>query len=186
MEQLIDIHELEIGDVFKALKSSHEGLVEEEVKKRFLSFGPNEIKEKRRTPLYIKFLKQFFNFFAILLWIAGGLAFLGEYLSPGEGNFNLGIAIIGVIFINAIFTFYQEYKAEQAAEALKMMLAPEAKVIREDRELLISAREVVVGDIILLSEGDRVPADGRLIEQYELKVNNAPLTGESIPQTRSR
>ncbi len=185
MEQLIDIHEMEIEDVFKALKSSSEGLYEEEIKKRFLSFGPNEIREKRRTPLYIKFLKQFFNFFAILLWIAGGLAFLGEYLSPKEGNLNLGIAIIGVIFINAIFTFYQEYKAEQAAEALKRMLAPEAKVIRGKKELLIPARAVVVGDIMLLSEGDRVPADGRLIEQYELKVNNAPLTGESIPQTRS-
>jgi sodium/potassium-transporting ATPase subunit alpha len=184
MERLEDIHEIEIGDAFKALRSALGGLSEEEVKKRFLSFGSNEIKEKRRTPLSIKFLKQFFNFFAILLWIAGGLALLGEYLSPGEGNLNLGIAIIGVIFINAIFTFYQEYKAERAAEALKRMLAPEAKVIRGDKELQIPAREVVVGDIILLSEGDRVPADGRLIEQYELKVNNAPLTGESIPQTR--
>jgi magnesium-transporting ATPase (P-type) len=185
MEQLDDVHEMAIEEIIKALKSSPDGLSEEEVKKRFFSFGSNEIQEKRRTPLYIKFLKQFFNFFAILLWIAGGLAFLGEYLKPNEGNLNLGIAIIGVIFINAVFTFYQEYKAERAAEALKKMLAPVAKVIRGKKELQIPAREVVVGDIILLSEGDRVPADGRLIEQYELKVNNAPLTGESIPQTRS-
>ncbi|HUV03381.1 MAG TPA: cation-transporting P-type ATPase [Desulfobacteria bacterium] len=184
-EERTDVHETGIEEVYKALESSPEGLPEEEVKKRFLSFGSNEIQEKRKTPLSIKFLKQFFNFFAILLWIAGGLAFLGEYLSPGEGNLNLGIAIIGVIFINAVFTFYQEYKAERAAEALKMLLAPEAKVIRSKKELLIPAREVVVGDIILLSEGDRVPADGRLTEQYELKVNNAPLTGESLPQTRS-
>ena len=184
-EERTDVHETEIEAVYKALESSPEGLPDAEVKKRFLSFGSNEIQEKRKTPLSIKFLKQFFNFFAILLWIAGGLAFLGEYLSPGEGNLNLGIAIIGVIFINAVFTFYQEYKAERAAEALKRMLAPEARVIREKKELQIPAREVVVGDIILLSEGDRVPADGRLTEQYELKVNNAPLTGESIPQTRS-
>jgi magnesium-transporting ATPase (P-type) len=184
MEPLSDIHETEIGDAFKALKSSPDGLSEEEVTKRLLSFGPNEIREKRRTPLYIKFLKQLVNFFAILLWIAGGLAFLGEYLSPGQGNFNLGIAIVGVIFINAIFTFYQEYKAEQAAEALKRMLAPEARVVRGKKELQIPASKVVIGDIIVLSEGDRVPADGRLVEQYELKVNNAPLTGESIPQTR--
>nr|CBH37257.1 probable cation-transporting ATPase, P-type family [uncultured archaeon] len=185
MEQLDDVHEMAVEEVLKALKTSPDGLSEEEVKKRFFSFGSNEIQEKRRTPLYIKFLKQFFNFFAILLWVAGGLAFLGEYLKPNEGNLNLGIAIIAVIFINAIFTFYQEYKAERAAEALKKMLAPVAKVIRGKKELQIPAREVVVGDIILLSEGDRVPADGRLIEQYELKVNNAPLTGESIPQTRS-
>ena len=90
-----------------------------------------------------------------------------------------------MIIINAVFTFNQEYKAEQAAEALKMMLAPEARVIRGRKEFQIPAREVVIGDVIMLSEGDRVPADGRLIEQYELKVNNAPLTGESIPQTRS-
>ena len=84
MEQLDDIHEMAIVDVLKALKTSQNGLSEEEVKKRFFSFGSNEIQEKRRTPLYIKFLKQFFNFFAILLWVAGGLAFLGEYLSPNE------------------------------------------------------------------------------------------------------
>ena len=100
-EERTDVHETGIEEVYKALESSPEGLPEEEVKKRFLSFGSNEIQEKRKTPLSIKFLKQFFNFFAILLWIAGGLAFLGEYLSPGEGNLNLGIAIIGVIFINA-------------------------------------------------------------------------------------
>ncbi|MBN1762903.1 MAG: cation-transporting P-type ATPase [Methanomicrobia archaeon] len=184
-EELTDVHETAIEEVYKSLESSPDGLPEEEVRNRFLSFGSNEIQEKRRTPLSIKFLKQFFNFFAILLWIAGGLAFLGEYLSPNEGNLNLGIAIIGVIFINAVFTFYQEYKAERAAEALKKMLAPEARVVRAKKELQIPAREVVVGDIILLSEGDRVPADGRLTEEYELKVNNAPLTGESVPQTRS-
>ena len=185
MEQLDDVHELELAAVFTALKSSATGVSEEEVKERLRSFGPNEIQEKRRTPLALKFLKQFFNFFAILLWIAGGLAFLGEYLSPNEGNLNLGIAIVGVIFINAIFTFYQEYKAEQAAEALKMLLAPEARVVRDKKERQIPARGVVIGDVIVLAEGDRLPADGRLIEQYELKVNNAPLTGESVPQTRS-
>ncbi len=185
MGTVADVHETEIAEVFAALESSPEGVAAAEVEKRFHSFGPNEIQEKRRTPLYIKFLKQFFNFFAILLWVAGGLAFLGEYLSPNEGNLNLGIAIVAVIFINAIFTFYQEYKAEQAAEALKRMLAPVARVIRGKQEQEIPAREVVVGDVIVLAEGDRVPADGRLFEQYELKVNNAPLTGESIPQTRS-
>jgi magnesium-transporting ATPase (P-type) len=185
MEKLDDVHETELAAVFAALESSPQGVAAAEVQNRFRSFGPNEIQEKRRTPLYIKFLKQFFNFFAILLWVAGGLAFLGEYLSPNEGNLNLGIAIVAVIFINAIFTFYQEYKAEQAAEALKRMLAPVARVIRGKQEQEIPAREVVVGDVIVLSEGDRVPADGRLFEQYELKVNNAPLTGESIPLTRS-
>lgn len=184
MNSIKDIHELSVEEAIHNLQSSKEGLSKEEIERRFSSFGPNEIQEKRITPLYVKLLKQFFNFFAILLWIASGLSFLGEYLAPGEGNINLGIALVAVIFINAFFTFYQEYKAERAAEALKMLLAPLAVVLREDKEQEIPSNQVVVGDIIILSEGDKVPADARLIEQYELKVNNSPLTGESIPLKR--
>lgn len=180
-----DIHHLSIEEVFKELRTSEEGLSESEARKRLLSFGTNEIKEKRKTPLYIRFLKQFTNFFAILLWIAAGLSFLGEYLSPGQGNLNLGIALVVVIFINAIFTFYQEYKAERAAEALKKMLALKARVIREGKEVEIPSSEIVIGDLIVLSEGDKVPADARLVEQYGLKVNNAVLTGESEPKSRT-
>ncbi|MCC7572720.1 MAG: cation-transporting P-type ATPase [Candidatus Methanofastidiosum sp.] len=185
MEQIKDIHELSVEEAILNLQSSKEGLSKDEVEKRFSSFGPNEIQEKRATPLYVKLLKQFFNFFAILLWVASGLSFLGEYLSPGEGNINLGIALVAVIFINAFFTFYQEYKAERAAEALKKLLAPLAVVLRENIEQEIPSNQVVVGDIIILSEGDKVPSDARLIEQYELKVNNAPLTGESKSLKRS-
>ncbi len=185
MDQINDIHELSVEEAIMNLQSSKEGLSKEEVEKRFSSFGPNEIQEKRVTPLYVKLLKQFSNFFAILLWVAAGLSFLGEYLAPGEGNINLGIALVAVIFINAFFTFYQEFKAERAAEALKKLLAPSAVVLRNNKEEEIPSNQVVVGDIIILSEGDKVPADARLIEQYELKVNNAPLTGESISLKRS-
>lgn len=185
MEQIKDIHELSVEEAILNLESSKEGLSKDEVEKRFSSFGPNEIQEKRVTPLYVKLLKQFFNFFAILLWVASGLSFLGEYLAPGEGNINLGIALVVVIFINAFFTFYQEYKAERAAEALKKLLAPTAIVLRNNKEEEISANQVVVGDIIVLKEGDKVPADARLLEQYELKVNNATLTGESVSLKRS-
>ncbi|NPV49921.1 MAG: cation-transporting P-type ATPase [Candidatus Methanofastidiosum sp.] len=185
MEQIKDIQELSVEEAISTLESSKEGLSKDEVEKRFSSFGPNEIQEKRITPLYVKLLKQFFNFFAILLWVASGLSFLGEYLAPGEGNINLGIALVVVIFINAFFTFYQEYKAERAAEALKKLLAPTAIVLRNNKEEEISANQVVVGDVIVLKEGDKVPADARLLEQYELKVNNAPLTGESVSLKRS-
>lgn len=185
MEFVKDIHELSAEEALETLQSNPNGLTEEFVKKSFQSFGPNDIQEKRATPIYVKILKQFFNFFAILLWAAGLLSLLGEYLAPGEGNLNLAVAIIGVIFINAFFTFYQEYKAEKAAEALKKLLSPVAKVIRDGKDKEIPAKEVVVGDILSLAEGDKVPADARLIEQYDLKVNNAPLTGESIPLGRT-
>jgi sodium/potassium-transporting ATPase subunit alpha len=114
-----------------------------------------------------------------LLWIGAGLSFLSAYLHPGESMATLGVAIVGVILINAIFAFIQEYRAEKALEALKKLLPFYVQVIREGTEKKAHSREIVPGDIILLSEGDRVPADARLIESSGLKVNSAALTGES-------
>lgn len=175
------INNLTKEEVFRNLVTSENGLTEDEAKKRYLEFGSNEIKEIKKTPLSIRFLKQFTHFLAVLLWIGAGLAFLSEYLQPGEGMLALGFAIIGVIFINAIFTFIQEYRAEKSIEKLKLLLPFYVKVIREGREKEIPAKEVVPGDLIILSEGDKVPADARLIDTTYLMVNNAPLTGESEP-----
>jgi sodium/potassium-transporting ATPase subunit alpha len=175
------ISSLTTEEVLRSLVTSEKGLTEEEAKKRLLEFSPNEIKEVKRTPLLIRFLKQFTHFLAILLWLGAGLAFLSEYLHPGEGMLTLGLAIIGVIFINAIFTFIQEYRAEKAIEKLKLLLPFYVKVIREGKEKEIHAREIVPGDLIILSEGDKVPADLRLIDTVYLMVNNAALTGESEP-----
>lgn len=94
---------------------------------------------------------------------------------------HLGFAIVGVIVINAVFAFVQEYRAEKAIEKLKLMLPFYVKVIREGAEKQIPARELVPGDLIILSEGDKVPADARVIESNSLTVNNAPLTGEALP-----
>jgi sodium/potassium-transporting ATPase subunit alpha len=175
------VNNLAKEDVLRSLVTSESGLTEEEAKKRFLEFGPNEIKEVKKKSLFTKFLKQFTHFLAILLWIGAGLAFLSEYLHPGEGMLTLGLAIVGVILINAIFTFIQEYKAEKAIEKLKLLLPFYVKVIRSGREKEIPAREIVLGDLITLSEGDKVPADSRLIDTAYLMVNNASLTGESEP-----
>jgi sodium/potassium-transporting ATPase subunit alpha len=175
------INNLTRDEVLQSLVTSENGLSEEEAKKRFLEFGPNEIQEIKKTSLFIKFLQQFAHFLAVLLWIGAGLAFLSEYLHPGEGMLTLGFAIFGVIFINAIFTFIQEYKAEKAVEKLKLLLPFYVKVIKEGKEKEILARAIVPGDVIILSEGDKVPADSRLIDTAYLMVNNAPLTGESEP-----
>ncbi len=173
------IHNLSKEEVLQSLITSEKGLSEEDARRRLHEYGLNEITEVRKKPLYLRLLSQFTHFLAVLLWIASALSFLSEYLHPGEGMLTLGIAIIAVIFINAVFTFIQEYRAEKALEALKKLLPFYVKVLRDGKEKEIHAREIVPGDIIMLSEGDKIPADARLIETSELKVSNAPLTGES-------
>lgn len=178
------INNLTSDEAIKTLVTSEQGLTEEEAGKRLLEFGPNELTGVKKTPLYIKFLKQFTHFLAILLWAGAGLALFSEYLHPGEGMLTLGLAILGVIVINAAFTFVQEYRAEKALETLKKLLPFFVKVVRDGREKELPASEIVPGDIILLSEGDKIPADSRLVKSPGIKVNNAPLTGESDPASR--
>jgi sodium/potassium-transporting ATPase subunit alpha len=181
----LKIQNLTKEEVFTSLITSETGLSEEAAKKRLQEYGQNEIKEVRKKPLYIKLVSQFTHFLAILLWLASALCFLSEYLHPGEGMISLGIAIIAVIVINAIFTFIQEYRAEKAVEALKKLLPFNVKILRDGAIREIPAREIVPGDVFLVSEGDKIPADARLIDENRLMVNNAPLTGESESKARS-
>jgi len=111
--------------------------------------------------------------------VCGCTLFFSEYLHPGEGLQRLGIAILVVIVINALFTFTQEYRTEKAIEELRKLLPFKVSVIRNSLEQDIDAREVVPGDVISLREGDKVPADARVVLSNRLTVNNAPLTGES-------
>lgn len=173
------IHNLSRDGVLLSLVTSENGLSAAEAGKRLLEFGLNEIKEVKKTPLSIRFLNQFTHFLAILLFIGAGLSFLSDYLHPGEGMFSLGAAIVGVIIVNAVFTFIQEYKAERTVEKLRQFLPFSIRTIRDGREQEIPSRYVVPGDVFLLSEGIKVPADARIIEASYLTVNNAPLTGES-------
>ena len=178
------INELSLDEVFRTLVTSDRGLDDEEARRRFAEFGPNTIRASRRRPLALRFLGQFTHFLAVLLWTAAGLSFLSEYLNPGEGMLALGLAVVGVIIINAIFTFIQEYRAEKALEALKKLLPFRVAVRRGGAEQDLLADEIVPGDIVRLAEGDKVPADLRLIETSGLRVNNASLTGESEPVSR--
>ncbi len=178
------INELTIDEVFLTLVTSDLGLSDEEARERLAEFGPNRIRRTRRRPLALRFLGQFTHFLALLLWLAAGLAFFSESVNPGEGMLTLGFAIVGVIAINAVFTFVQEYRAEKALEALGKMLPFQVLVVRNGREVQVPADEIVPGDVIRLAEGDKVPADLRLIETTVLRVNNAALTGESEPVSR--
>ncbi len=178
------INNLTPEEVFRSLVTSRRGLSSEEAGRRLAEFGRNEITAVKRKPLVFRLLGQFTHFLAVLLWTAAALSFLSEYLHPGEGMLTLGAAIVAVIIINAIFTFIQEYRAEKALEALKKLLPFTIAVIRNGEELEAPAELVVPGDLVRLAEGNKVPADLRLIEANGLKVNNASLTGESEPVLR--
>jgi sodium/potassium-transporting ATPase subunit alpha len=179
------INSLSVDEVFQSLVTSKDGLSPDEAARRLGEFGFNEISEKRKKPLAFRFFAQLTHFLAILLWIAAGLSFLSEYLNPGEGMLTLGTAIIAVIFINAVFTFIQEYRAEKALEEMKKLLPFYVKVVRGGKEFDIVAKEVVPGDVVLVAEGGKIPADIRLIEVSDIRVNNAALTGESEPVLRT-
>ncbi|MHC4270262.1 MAG: cation-translocating P-type ATPase [Planctomycetota bacterium] len=180
----MNIHKINLDKLFKLLESSPNGISEKEIKIKREKYGVNILNAKNKEPAILKFLKQFTNFFALLLISGSILAFFAESVSPGEGNLYIGIALIAVVFLNAIFTFIQQYQSEKIMQSFKQMMPEHVQVIREGLRQKVSAKELVPGDIISLSEGDKIPADGRLREENSLKVDNSPLTGESEPQLR--
>lgn len=167
-------HTISVEDVFTFLKTSYKGITQEEAQVRLNAYGFNELKEKKKMTPLMMLLHQFTDFM-ILILIAAAL------LSGLLGELSDTIAIIVIVVLNAIIGFVQEYRAEKAMEALKKMAAPLATVIREGTPVNIPAREIVPGDIVLLEAGKIIPADLRLIEAAQLKIEEAALTGESVP-----
>jgi len=165
---------LKTEEALRELKVGDEGLAEKEALKRLIIYGPNELKKKKgKSPISL-FLQQFANVLIVILLIAVGLSlFVGEPIDA--------IIILAIVVASATLGFTQEYRSEKAVEALKRMAAPSAIAIRDGKETKIAANQLVPGDIILLYTGDKVPADGRLIEVHNLKVEEAALTGESSP-----
>jgi calcium-translocating P-type ATPase len=178
------IHQFTADEALASLHSSHDGLSQAEVESRLDEYGPNRVEEVRGESLVLRFIKEFIHFFALILWLAAGLAFFAESRQPGGGMATLGYAILGVILINGLFSFWQQYRAERAISALQKLLPYYVKVLRDGEVGLILAAGLVPGDVILLQEGDNVPADCRLLEAFSLRVNNATVTGESRPQAR--
>ncbi len=170
----MELFKLPIDDVYSELKSSPDGLNATEVKRRLEQYGSNQIKEVKKKPIIYKFFVNLYQLLALLLWAASLLAFL-------TGTPQLGFAIIAVIMINAIFSFWQEYQAEKAIKALKKLLPVTAKVIRKGKQEEIPAAGLVPGDVIILKEGDHISADVRLVEAYQMQVDSSTLTGESKP-----
>ena len=165
-------------DVYRSLGTSDRGLTEDEAASRLKQYGYNELPEPARLPLLLRFTDQLTHFMALLLWVAGILAFIAK--TP-----ELGLAIWAVVLINAVFSFWQEYQAEQALAALKRVLPIQVKVYRDGVLCTISARSLVPGDLVQLEEGDRIPADARLVSSQSFCVDVSVLTGELIPAARS-
>ena len=124
------IHRLSVADAFASLKSELAGLSDEEARRRLAEYGANEVEEVAREALWLTFAHEFVHFFAIILWIAAALAFFAEWREPGQGMATLGCAIVGVIVINGVFSFWQAYRAGQALAALKKLLPNATKVVR--------------------------------------------------------
>jgi len=170
----MDWHCKSIEDTFQTLGSSKQGLSIEEVRNRLLSYGPNKIKEVKKRTVLGMVLDQFKDFMILVLIAAAIVSgIIGE---PKDT-----VAILVIVILNAVIGFVQEYRAEKAIEALKMMAAQVATVIRDGEPTSISAHEIVPGDIVLLEAGNIAPADIRLIEVAHLKIDESSLTGESVP-----
>jgi len=167
-------HSQTVEEVLHKLSSNINGISEEDARIILEKFGFNEIPEKKaQHPVFI-FLKQFKSILIYILLIAAVISFLIGHLIDV-------FVILAIILINAGIGFMQEYRAERSIQALKKMIVPYAKVYREGELLQVPARKLVPGDIILLEEGDRVPADARILEIKNFRTVEASLTGESFP-----
>jgi len=179
------IHRLSTDEALASLRTSSAGLAPAEAARRLREYGPNHVEELGREHLLLGFAREFTHFFAIILWVAAALAFFAEHFDPGQGMARLGAAIVGVIVINGIFSFWQEFKAERAVAALRQLLPQKVMALRGGETVELLAAELVPGDLVLLEEGNFVPADCRLIEARALRVNTATVTGESLPKMRN-
>ncbi len=161
-----------------ALRSNVDGLSEQEAARRLETHGPNRLPEGPRRNALTRFLLQFHNLLIYVLLAAGALA-------AAIGHGTDALVVFGVVLINAIIGFVQEGRAEKALDAIRAMIDPSASLIRDGRRMTIAAERVVPGDIVMLEAGDRVPADVRLVKARNLRVDEAILTGESVPAEKA-
>lgn len=172
-------HEMEIKQVEKALETDFSsGLSTEEVKRRIAQHGYNELDEGEKQSALLLFFSQFKDFMVLVLLAATLISgLLGEYIDA--------IAIIAIVIINGFLGFFQERKAEKSLQALKELSAPQVSVLRDGQWIKIPSKEIIIGDILKFSSGDRIGADVRIIESKSLEIEESALTGESVPVSKS-
>lgn len=168
-------HEMGQTDLLKATNTSiKQGLTEKEVEKRLEKHGPNELQEGKRTPAIVVFFAQFKDFMVLVLLVATLISgFLGEYVDA--------VAIMAIVFVNGVLGFFQERRAEKSLNALKELSTPYVSALRDGSWKKIQSKELVPGDIVKFSSGDRIGADVRIVEAKSLEIEESALTGESIP-----
>ena len=177
-DSLVLLHKMPAREALHSMGSSLRGLSDEQAKERLRKHGHNTIRQVKGKPLHLKLLANFTHLMALLLWAGGAMAFVGNMPQ-------LGWAIWSVVVINAVFSFWQEYRAERAMEALRRLLPHQARIMRDGAERLVPAEELVPGDLMLIAEGDQISADGRLVEETELRVDQSTLSGESRPARKT-
>ena len=174
LDQIHKIQALPVSETYTILGTAPGGLTQVEAQNRLELYGPNVITRIKGKPLWVRFLANFTHLMAILLWVGGIVGFIAQMPQ-------LGIAIWLVNIINGTFSFWQEFKAEKATEALQELLPSYARVLRDGEERRILVQELVQGDVILIEEGDKISADARLVLENELRVDQSTLSGESHP-----
>jgi magnesium-transporting ATPase (P-type) len=170
----LEPHRLPAGDLFARFASSASGLSEAEADERLRHEGPNVLTEVPPPSLVVRIGRHLGHRFALMLWAGALLAWIGEQFSPGQGMALIAGALVLVVIVNGVFSFWQEARVERAMAAFRRMLSPRARVMRDAAEAEIDAAAVVAGDVLVLREGDRVAADARLFEAHALKVDNSP------------
>lgn len=173
-EEMPQIAALTSDAVFKSLGTSAAGLASDQVSELQARYGKNLIQAGKKKSPVIAFLSNFTHLMAILLWVAGIIAFVA-------GMPELGVAVWLVNLINGCFSFWQEHQADKATEALKKMLPSYVNVIRDGQQAQVLAEDLVPGDVMVLAEGDKISADGRVVRASDLQVDQSTLTGESNP-----
>lgn len=169
------LYALRPAEVFRALESSPAGVTSEQSQQRLAAYGPNLLREPPPPPQWRMFMAQLRHPMALVLWVAGFAAI------ASIAHAVLGLVIWAVVLTNAAFSFWQERRTQRAMTALKHLLPAHARVVRNGEETEIPASEVIIGDLLVLAEGDNIPADARVVEEYGLRTNNATLTGEAVP-----
>ncbi|MFH4981115.1 hypothetical protein AB6A40_007824 [Gnathostoma spinigerum] len=191
-EVSMDEHTIPLEDLAKRLGTNLEtGLSAAKANQIFARDGPNALSPPKTTPEWVKFCKNLFGGFALLLWVGAFLCYVAysvDYFTmeyPSKDNLYLGIVLMTVVVITGCFQYYQESKSSRIMESFKNLVPTFALVLRDGEKVQLPTEQLVVGDVVEVKGGDRVPADLRIISAYGFKVDNSSLTGESEPQSRT-
>ncbi|KAI6234074.1 Sodium/potassium-transporting ATPase subunit alpha [Aphelenchoides fujianensis] len=191
-EVQMDEHKIPLNELLARLQTNaDQGLTTDQATEVFKRDGPNALTPPKTTPEWVKFCKNLFGGFAMLLWVGAILCYIAytvDYFTlenPAADNLYLGIVLMGVVIITGCFQYYQESKSSKIMESFKSMVPTFALVLRDGKKIELPTEKLVVGDIVEIKGGDRIPADVRVIRAMGFKVDNSSLTGESEPQSRS-